>query len=74
MDEEREPTPAEIAKFRKAAKALAELGKAGLYIYLAEDNLHLMTGPSHDPGGKNSMRQDRIRATARIPLAGGGDW
>jgi len=44
MDEHREPTLVEIAKFRRAARALADLGRSGLYLYLANDTLNLMAG------------------------------
>jgi hypothetical protein len=72
---ERTYTPAEIAKFKRAAKALAELGRAGGYLYLANDTLHLMSGPSHDGSGWNSSaRQDRVVASVTIPRMGGGDW
>lgn len=68
----REPTPQEIASFKKGAEALAKLGKKGFWIYLAEDSLHLMVCPSHDLQCR--PKQDGIRATVRIPQAGGGDW
>lgn len=67
-----EPTPAQIAKFRRAAKSLADLGKAGLHIYLANDTFNLMTGPSHDE--KQVARPERVRAYVVVPRAGGGDW
>lgn len=71
----REPTKAERRKFLKAAKALADLGTAGFYIYLAEDSLNLMIGESHDQVGARLMaHQDRVRESVYIPLSGGGDW
>lgn len=69
---ENEPTPADCAAFRRAARALARLGAKGLFLYLANDSLHLMSGPSHDD--KQCSRQDRIRESVTIPHAGGGDW
>lgn len=70
-DEILEPTAAQIRAFERAAKALAELGRAGLRIYLAEDSLHLMAGPSHD---KDRPCQHNVRASVTIPRSGGGDW
>ncbi|MGM4997791.1 hypothetical protein AB8A05_03935 [Tardiphaga sp. 538_B7_N1_4] len=72
MTQDIEPTPAQIAKFRRAAKSLAELGRAGLFIYLANDTFNLMTGPSHDE--RQNARADRVRAYVTVPRAGGGDW
>lgn len=68
----REPTDAERTSFRKAARALAKLGKAGLYIYLEDDTLNLMTGPSHSGGG--SPHQERVRESVHVPRGGGGGW
>lgn len=68
----REPTPAERRAFLKAARMLAELGRAGLHIYLANDSLNLMAGPSHE--GLGIPQPDRVRETVTIPMAGGGDW
>lgn len=77
-NEEREPTPAEIATFRRAAKALAKLGAAGVRLYLANDTLHLMTGPSHGnldgSGIDTSPHPERIRASVLIRGSSGGDW
>lgn len=72
QDDIREPTDAERARFLRAATTLARLGRKGCWMYLAEDSLHLMSGPSHD--GKQVPKQDRVRETVRIPRAGGGDW
>ena len=68
----REPTEAEIRKFRRAAKALAELGREGFHIYLEEDHLNLMVGPSHDDGG--SPNKHHAREMVTVPLSGGGGW
>lgn len=68
----REPTPAERREFLKVANALAKLGKAGLRMYLAEDSLHLMAGPSHDDNSR--PQQQNSRESVYIPGAGGGDW
>lgn len=70
-------TKAQIAKFTRAAKALAELGQEGCIMYLANDSLHLLSGESHEkaPGiGKERERLDRVVASVRIPGSGGGDW
>jgi hypothetical protein len=69
---DREYTPSEIAKFKRAARALRELAESGAVIYLQEDVLHLMTGPSHDDDGR--PRQDRSIASEQIPGSGGGGW
>lgn len=68
----RDPTKAEIAKFKRACKALDELGRAGFYLYLANDGMNLMVGPSHDDNG--NAQQDDVRAYAVITGSGGGDW
>lgn len=68
----REPTPQEVAKFRRACKALDELGRSGFHLYLANDTMHLMTGPSHDDAGHK--QQDLVCAEHLISGAGGGDW
>jgi hypothetical protein len=69
---QRDPTPQEIAKFKRATKALAELGNEGFHLYLANDSMNLMVGPSHDDAGHS--QQNLIRAYAQIPNSGGGDW
>lgn len=71
---EREPTQAEIAQFRRAARALDKLGRAGLYVYLANNTLSLMTGPSHGGDMSGAARQERIRAEEHVTRSGGGDW
>lgn len=71
----REPTVAEVRKFRAAAQALADLGAAGFHIYLAASTLHLLVGDSHDVvGNRLVQRQDHSRAHVQIPRSGGGDW
>ena len=70
--DDREPTPAEVKKFQRAAKALAELGRAGLYLYLANNTLNLMAGPSHE--GFGTPHRERVRGSVTIPMADGGDW
>jgi hypothetical protein len=68
----RDPTKAEIAKFRRACKALDELGKAGFTIYLADDTMHLMIEDSHTYKGK--ANHDAVRESVHICGSGGGDW
>lgn len=68
----REPTPQEIAKFKRACKALDELAREGFDIYLGESTMYLMVGPSHDE--KARAQQHNIRAAAHIRGSGGGDW
>jgi hypothetical protein len=69
----REPTPQEIAKFKRACKALDELGKAGFHLYLANDTMNLMVGPSHDDR-MLTAQQHLVRESHCISGAGGGDW
>lgn len=68
----REPTEAELKSFRRAAHALNKLGRAGFHIYLANDTLNLMVGPSHD--SRHCPAQDRVREAVTVCRAGGGDW
>jgi len=68
----REPTPEEVAKFRRACKAVDKLGKAGFHLYLANETMNLMTGPSHDDGGQK--QRHLVCADYQISGAGGGDW
>lgn len=67
-----EPTPQDVAKFKRAAKALAALGKRGIFLYLANDTLHLMKGPSHDENFR--PLQSNVVESVNIPNSGGGDW
>lgn len=57
--------------FHSACEALCELAKRGLHVYLANDTMHLMLGPSHDDG--QPMR-DNSAMSKIIPGSGGGDW
>lgn len=68
----REPTPQEVARFKRACKALDELGKAGFYLYLANDTMNLMTDNPHDDNGMPN--RDAVAAEYAIRGAGGGDW
>lgn len=68
----REPTERELQSFRRAARALDKLGKEGFYVYLSNDTLNLMVGPSHD--SRQCPAFDRVRESITICRAGGGDW
>jgi hypothetical protein len=70
----RNPTKAEIAAFERACATLCALGRKGFSLYLAEDTMNLMAGPSHSEDHKMSPMQENVRATAWICGAGGGDW
>jgi cation transport regulator ChaC len=67
-----EPTPQDIVKFKRAASVLAALGKRGIHLYLANDVLHLMKGPTHDENFR--PLQNNVVQSVTIPNAGGGDW
>ena len=73
---ERDPTRTEIKKFARAAKSLADLGKAGLHFYVCDGSLILMTGRSHDdlPNGRSQMRTDRAVLQIIVPNIDGGGW
>lgn len=68
----REPTESELLSFRRAARALDKLGKAGFFIYLSNDTMNLMVGPSHD--SRQNPMQERVRESITVCRAGGGDW
>lgn len=70
----RKPTPQEIAKFKRACKALDELGREGFGLYLAEDTMHLMIGDSHSADRNLKAQQQNSVEQAHICGAGGGDW
>jgi len=68
----RQPTPQEVAKFKRACKALNELGKTGFRLYLANDTMNLMTDVPHDDSGMPN--RDAVIAESNITGASGGDW
>lgn len=68
----REPTPQEFAKFKRACKALDELGHAGFRLYLANDTLNLMTDAPHDNNGMPN--REAVKEERQITGASGGDW
>jgi len=68
----REPTEKEVAKFKRACKALNELGKEGFRLYLADDTMNLMIAAPHSHSG---MKQsEHVRESCHISGASGGDW
>lgn len=68
----REPTPQEIAKFKRACKTLDELGRAGFRLYLANDTMMLMTDAPHDDNGMPN--REAVKEELCITGASGGDW
>ena len=66
------PTAKDLATFRRACSLLVGLARAGHVFYLANDTLCLMSGPSHDDGGR--ALRGNVVDSMRIPAAGGGDW
>lgn len=68
----REPTDEELAIFRRAARALDGLGRKGFHLYLANDTMNLMVGPSHD--SLHQQAQERVRESVTICRSSGGDW
>lgn len=68
----RNPTKTEILRFKEACAVLNDLGKIGFHLYVANDNLHLMTGPSHTDNGEPQQHLSKSRVT--ITNFGGGDW
>ena len=66
------PTLAELRTFKRACAALRKLAKEGFYLYMEDDNLNLMDGPSHE--GNGVPQHDRVIATEHLPRAGGGAW
>ena len=68
----REPTQQEVAKFKRACKALDELGKIGFRMYLANDTMNLMTDAPHKDSG--TPNRDAVKAESSIDGASGGDW
>lgn len=74
-------TPAQKRKFIKLVKGLndllAEVRKdiPEANYYLQEDELHLMSGPSHDNRGfKDIARPDRSLLSETLFYSGGGGW
>ena len=63
---------AAIARFREATEILKELSAKGYSIYLANDSMHLMIGPTHDERGR-PLQANSITSVI-IPGSGGGDW
>jgi hypothetical protein len=79
-----DPTKRQVARFRRLCHGLLELiqeiqrdNPAASY-YLADDNLHLMKGPSHgeDDGctGTRARQDNSVEEAWLGHGAGGGDW
>lgn len=68
----------DIKEFERLALALASYARElrqrcpAANLYLAEDTLHLMEGPSHDERGR--PQQQNSKASVWLSGAGGGDW
>lgn len=75
-------TNAQRIRFAEHVRQLNELlmeireKHPGANYYLANDSLHLLSGPSHDDvaGGVCRARQDRSMAVVTLRGSGGGDW
>lgn len=74
MSAPRKPTKEDLADFKKAGRLLIALSKRGFKIYLANDTMNLMGGPTHTSDASCRMLQDNVVADITIPGAGGGDW
>lgn len=77
MAGERTYTDAEIARFRRTARALVKFAEdTGAIIYLDAHNINLMSGDSHDCHAGNGARQDRIVEFVSMSRTriGAGDW
>lgn len=70
----RDPTTAEKRKFQTACKALRELCDVGFNLYLADGDMHLMTGDSHSPDRRGRAQQENSADSAFLGNAGGGGW
>lgn len=70
--------PALMRRFRRACKELNAIVKEaqkvypGANLYLAEDQLNLLRGPSHD--ARHQACQENVLDSVWLPGAGGGDW
>lgn len=56
------------------ADAQKEYPEAEWYVAGSSNNLHLLSGPSHDGRSGQRPRQDRVIATAQVVTIDGGDW
>lgn len=68
----RSVSTSELAMFERACSDLQVLASRGLHVYLANSELHLMRGPSHDDAGR-PLQHNSITSNT-IPGSGGGDW
>lgn len=73
-------TDAHDRRFRQAVRTLNKLlTEIQAYApdanyYLSTDTLHILSGDSHDLGGSNPPRYDRILTSMRLVRSSGGDW
>lgn len=71
-------TDAQVAKFRRVARALVRFAEeADAIIYIDAGNINLMSGDSHDvTGGGERARQDRVVESVSMARSriGAGDW
>lgn len=67
-------------RFQKACKQLNDLVNdmqddgIDAQLYLANDSLNLMDGPSHDDSRAQSARYDSVIEQCTLTMASGGDW
>jgi hypothetical protein len=71
--------PEDIKAFKRHAKALATLiirirtYSPEANLYLDDDNLNLMKGPSHSDSGYRPLYENSVESI-NIPHASGGGW
>ena len=69
-----------LARFRRSVKNLNDMMDELRLIYpnanfyLANDNLHVMKGPSHSEDLRCSPQHENSIAMANLHESGGGDW
>jgi hypothetical protein len=75
-----EISQATIRKFKRACAMLNAVVREaretcpGANLYLAEDQMNLMRGPSHDDGYNPYALHENVVCGVHIVGAGGGDW
>ena len=62
-----------VAALNRLREDVAKIHPEARY-YLANDMMHLMSGPSHDDTPGEPERQDRIIESSLLHRSGGGDW
>jgi hypothetical protein len=65
-------TKQDVRAFLRAVDELNALAERGLHIYLANDTLCLMSGPSHD--ARFRPQRGNVIMSAIVSGASGGDW